>query len=101
MTKKLKRISPLQLGIVAGVFYALISLIIVPFFVLMAIVTTFAPHPQGSGAMQAGLGVGFALGLAVMAPIMYGAMGFLFGALSGLVYNLVARWTGGIEFVVE
>ena len=36
MTKKLKRIAPLQLGIVAGVFYALISLIIVPFFILIA-----------------------------------------------------------------
>jgi len=101
MTKKLKRIAPLQLGIVAGVFYALISLIIVPFFILIAIGAAFAPHAQAQNAMSAGLGVGMGLIFAVMAPIMYGVMGFLFGALAGLVYNLVARWTGGIEFVVE
>ena len=35
--------------------------------------------------MSAGLGVGMGLIFAVMAPIMYGVMGFLFGALAGLV----------------
>ena len=101
MTRKLKRIAPLQLGIVAGVFYALISLIIVPIFLLIAIASVFAPHAQGSGAMQVGIGVGMGLFFAVLAPIMYGIMGFVFGALAGLVYNLVAKWTGGIEFEVE
>jgi hypothetical protein len=102
MTKKLKRIAPLQLGIVAGVFYALFSLIIIPFFILIAIVSAFAPHAQNTnGAMNAGLGVGLGLVLAVIAPIMYGAMGFIFGALAALIYNLVAKWTGGVEFEVE
>ena len=101
MTKKLKRIAPLQLGIVSGVFYALFSLIIVPFFILIAVASAFAPHPQGAGAMQMGMGIGMGLFFAVLAPIMYGAMGFIFGALAGLVYNLVASWTGGIEFVTE
>ena len=102
MTKRLKRVSPLQLGIVAGIFYALFSLIIVPFLILAAIIAAIAPHPEGTNnAMQAGIGVGFGLVFAVLAPIIYGAMGFIFGALGGLIYNLVARWTGGIEFVVE
>ncbi len=101
MTKKLKRIAPLQLGIVAGVFYALFSLIIVPIFILIAIAGAFAPHAEGTGAMQAGIGIGMGLFFAVLAPIIYGAMGFIFGALAGLVYNLVAGWTGGIEFVTE
>lgn len=77
MTRKLKRIAPLQLGIVAGVFYALISLIIVQIFVLIAIASAFAPHTGGLGAMQAGIGVGMGLFFAVLAPIMYGAMGFI------------------------
>ena len=101
MTKKLKRIAPLQLGIVAGVFYALFSLIIVPIFILIAIASAFAPHPQGPGAISPGIGIGLGLIFAVLAPVMYGAMGFIFGALAGLVYNFVAKWTGGIEFVVE
>lgn len=101
MSKKLKRIAPLQLGIVAGVFYALISLIIVPIFILMAIASAFAPHAEGSGVIQAGIGLGMGLVFAVLAPILYGVMGFIFGALAGWIYNFVAKWTGGIEFEVE
>ena len=101
MTRKLKRIAPLQLGIVAGVFYALFSLILVPIFLLMAIASALAPHTEGSTATQSGIGVGLGLVFAVLAPILYGVMGFIFGALAGLVYNLVAKWTGGIEFEVE
>ena len=101
MNRKLKRIAPVQLGIVAGVFYALMALILVPFFLLAAVASVFAPHPEGSGSMQAGIGIGLGLVFAVLAPILYGAMGFIFGALAGLVYNLVAKWTGGIEFEVE
>ena len=48
-----------------------------------------------------GMGIGLGLFFAVLAPFMYGAMGFLIGALAGLIYNLVVKWIGGIEFVVE
>jgi hypothetical protein len=102
MTKKLKRIAPLQLGIVAGIGYALLSLIIVPIFLLIAVISALVPHQDSSGgAMQAGLGIGMAVLFAVLAPILYGIMGFIIGALAGLIYNLVARWTGGIEYISE
>lgn len=101
MTKRLKSVSPLQLGIVAGIFYALFSLIIVPFFIVVALISVIAPHPANQNPMPVAFGVGFGLMMAVLAPIMYGAMGFIFGAFAGLVYNLVAKWTGGIEFVTE
>jgi uncharacterized protein YqgC (DUF456 family) len=94
-------VAPLQLGIVAGIFYALFSLIIVPFFLLVAVVSAFMPHNQQSGALQAGMGIGLGLLFAVLAPVLYGAMGFIFGALGALLYNLIAGWTGGIEFEVE
>ena len=36
----------------------------------------------------------------ILMPLLYAAMGFVFGVISGAVYNLVAKWTGGIEFTV-
>ena len=79
----------------------MISLIIVPIFLLIAVVSALAPHSEQGNPMQAGIGIGLGIVMAIFAPILYGAMGFLVGALAGLVYNLVARWTGGIEYVAE
>jgi len=34
-------------------------------------------------------------------PVIYGAMGFIFGVIGAAIYNLVARWIGSIEVDVE
>ena len=34
-------------------------------------------------------------------PFIYEAMGFVFGALDALIYNVVAKWVGGIEVEVK
>jgi hypothetical protein len=31
-------------------------------------------------------------------PIAYAIMGFIFGVIAAAVYNLIAGWTGGLEF---
>ncbi len=33
--------------------------------------------------------------------IIYGVLGFVFGAISAFLYNAVAGWLGGIEIAVE
>ena len=38
---------------------------------------------------------------ALLVPVFYGVMGFVFGVIGAAIYNLVAKWTGGIEFTVE
>ncbi len=45
--------------------------------------------------------LGMGLGLIVMAPIMYGVMGFIVGVIGAFFYNIVAGWVGGIEVEVE
>ena len=80
----------------------MLSLIFVPFLLLAALISAVAPHPAGSGgALAAGVGIGMSLIFAVLAPIIYGVLGFIFGALGALIYNLVASWVGGIEYVAE
>ena len=40
-------------------------------------------------------------GFGIFMPIVYGVMGFIFGILMAAIYNLIARWIGGIEVEVE
>jgi hypothetical protein len=43
------------------------------------------------------LGIGFTLFM----PIIYAVMGFLVGVTSGWLYNLFAKWIGGIEVEIK
>ena len=40
-------------------------------------------------------------GMGILMPVIYGVMGFIIGVIGAAVYNLVARWIGGIELEVE
>jgi len=86
MKKRLTRVAPLRAGIVLGILYGLAGLIVAPFFLLAA----FAGKQGGVG------GVAFA----VMFPIIYAVGGFIGGIIAAALYNLVAKWTGGLEFEV-
>ena len=84
MRKRITRIAPVQLGKVSAVLYAIFS---IPFAVIMAIAAAFSPA-------QNAMPIGFALAI----PVIYIVGGFVFMALTAWIYNLVAKWTGGIEF---
>jgi len=88
MKKELKNISPLRAGIVLGTLYGFLGLIVVPIFILM---TLFGPgaHP------------GFAVAFLLLLPVLYAVMGFIGGIISAFLYNLIAGWTGGLEFEVR
>jgi hypothetical protein len=45
----------------------------------------------------AGIGTGVGLLYAVCFPFLYAVMGFIFGAIITVLYNLLASWTGGIQ----
>ena len=56
----------------------------------------------GTGGMAAGGGgIVFGLGFMIAVPIVYGLIGFVFGAIGALIYNLFAGMVGGIEIEVE
>jgi len=74
-----------------GALYACIGLIILPFLLLAGFAGLM--FGQREAALS---GVGMLI-LAILAPIFYGVMGFLIGALTAWIYNLVARRVGGIR----
>jgi len=92
MKKQLVSISPLRAGIVLGVLYGAIALLIVPFFVVIVLIG----NKTGSAAPAA-----FGLGFAIMLPVFYAVLGFIGGVISAFIYNLIAKWTGGLEFEVR
>lgn len=87
MLQRIRRVSIGQTAKVVGVLYALLGLVFVPFFLIVAAV---APE-------QAGFGFGFAL----VVPVFYGVLGFIFTAITCALYNWVAGMMGGIEVQLE
>ena len=91
MKKQLTRVAPLRAGIVLGVLYGFLGLLFTPFILLMA------AFGCKTGAFAAVGGVF----LAILFPVLYAVMGFICGVISAALYNLIAKWTGGLEFEVR
>jgi hypothetical protein len=89
--RRIKRFGSLQAGKVLGVMYAGMGLLVAPIFLATAL---FELAPSGIPTL-----VGVAL--ALFTPIFYGAIGFVGGVISAWLYNVTARFTGGMEVEVE
>ena len=90
MTKRLSRVSPWQAGKTLAVVYFGLGLIIaIPFGLLMSIVPT-PPGQEKPGFL-----------FFIFMPILYGIAGLIFVPLGCWLYNIAARFTGGVEVSVE
>ena len=85
MKRRLTNVSPLKLGITLAVVCGVLSLLVVPFLLLASIF-----HGGGIAGV-----------LVIFLPVIYAVLGFIGGVIAAFVYNLVAKWTGGIEFTTE
>ena len=84
MKKRIARLSVLQTGKFLAVMCGFLSLIRLPFMLI----------PMLAGGAKA---VTPMLGMLLLYPIM----AFISGIIMAALYNLVARWIGGIEVTVE
>jgi hypothetical protein len=87
MKKRLTYIAPLRAGIVLAILYGIAGLIVIPFLLL----ASFASKEGATGGIV----------FAVLIPIIYAVMGFIGGIIAAALYNLVAKWTGGLQFEVK
>jgi hypothetical protein len=104
MTRRIKRIAPLQAGKMMGILYACIGLIFLPIFALAGIAGAFAQQAeqaQNTGAASAAIMAAVMFGFGIFMPVFYGIFGFIFGVIFAAIYNLIAHWIGGIEVEVE
>jgi hypothetical protein len=84
MKKQITRISPLQTSKVLAAMYFLISL---PMVLIMLVPLLFAdPKPA------------FFSGFMLALPFLYAIFGFIFTLIGAWLYNVVAKYLGGIEY---
>lgn len=100
-----RRIGVLSAGKVLGALYALLGLIIGLFYALFALLFALigvAGAANSQDALIGGAGgVIFGVLSVVLFPLFYGILGFIGGILSAFLYNLIARFVGGIELDVQ
>ena len=90
---RIKRFGVLRTSTVVTLAYVIVFAILFVPLALISLVLT----PSTSGAtVVAGI---FAVGIVVF--VIYPLMIWIFTALACLVYNLAARWVGGIEVEIE
>jgi len=97
MKKTLTHVNPVKLGITLAVIYGIMALIfMIPMFVIMSVAgaATARPGAQALPAIFSGV-------FLIFLPIIYAVLGFIGGVIMAFIYNLVAKWTGGVEFTTQ
>jgi hypothetical protein len=79
-------------GIIIGVIYGLIFMVVGG-----AMMAGGARDSGAAGASSLVIG----LIMMVVIPIIYGVIGFVAGAIGGVVYNVAAGFVGGLELELE
>ena len=87
----IRSIGVLSLAKMSAAVNAIFGLLLMPIFLLISLAGAFA------GAKQTPLSGAIGVVLALLMPVFYGGIGFVSGLVGGLVYNLIAKWLGGIE----
>ena len=97
-TMVIKRVSPMSAAKIGGTLGAVIGLLIGACFSLIAL--TFgramaAADDEAAGGAFAGMLLG--AGAIIVVPIFYGVFMFVMGALYAALYNVTAKFVGGLE----
>ncbi len=103
-TLKIRKLGVMSVAKIYAVMMLVISLLIsIPYGLFIIVYGLFGARMVGGDAGLAVGGGGVIVGILVMIglPILYGIMGFIFGAIGALIYNVFAGFVGGIEIEVE
>ena len=90
-----KSVGVLSVAKIMGLIYACMGLIFAPLFLLFGMIGSLVGQDKNPFAGMVGVV------LVVLMPVMYGALGFIVGAIGALLYNLFAKLVGGFELDLE
>jgi hypothetical protein len=97
--KQIKRFEPLSVMKIAAICYALLGLMEGAIFSVVFSMVPFAgpdapQFPRFLGLLFSGFSI-------IFFPIMFAVIGAIFGGLGAVVYNVSAKYIGGIKVEVE
>ncbi len=87
---KIMKIGVLSLGKIFGILYGLMGVVMGVFFALISLIFGGIATPMM-----------FGIGAVIFLPILYGVLGFIVGVLFAIFYNLTAKWVGGLDIETE
>jgi hypothetical protein len=91
----IKSVGVLSFAKIMGLIYGCLGLLFTPVFLLVGLLGSLVGQQKTPFA-----GV-FGMVFALLMPVMYGFMGFITGAIGGLLYNLFAKLVGGFELELD
>ena len=93
--RRVKRIGVLQTSLVSSLVLFFVSLLfVIPIALIMGVIGGIAGEEFPAFPF---IGAAFM----IFVPFIYAIMGFIMTAISCLIYNMVAKWTGGVEIEIE
>ena len=92
---RLRSVGVLSCAKIYGIIHMALGILFGVFFVLIGI----AGLAAAPGRQKFGM-IGF-LVIAALSPFIYGALGFVIGAVGALLYNWIASAVGGIEMELQ
>ena len=93
MRKQIVRVAPWQAAKLSAVLYFILGIVMA---VCLALSLVFGTPPEGGEAAQT-----FGWVLVVLVPFLYACAGLIIVPIMCWLYNVVAKWVGGIEISVE
>ncbi len=94
---RLKHVGVFSWGLVSCIWYVGLGLIVGGFISLM----TLLGFAFNTGDETGFLGMIFGIGAIFFAPLILSFFGFIGGIITAFIYNLYAKWTGGIEMTFD
>lgn len=98
---RIQKVGVLSLGKIFGVLHGGMGLVVGAIFSAFALVGGIASQMSGDAAVGGFVAIMMGAGAIVALPLIYGAMGFVGGLLTALLYNVAARFAGGLEIELE
>lgn len=98
----IRRIGPGSLAKIMGTMYAFWGFVFGAIFALVAMAGAgIGAAASDSSDVPMWIGPMFGAGAIIFMPIVYGLLGAFFGALTAVIYNVIAGMVGGLRLDVE
>lgn len=97
--RKITKFEPLSVMKISAIVYALMGFLEGAIFSIGFSIARMAtpngrPMPRGFGLLFGGFSI-------ILFPVLFAVMGAVFGGIGAAIYNVAAKWVGGIQVEVE